>query len=120
MQFLSIIKKNFKFLSLTFFLFFVSCAVRAQDDLQQAVNSIIPTEKNSKIEEVLLPKTESIANDNAVKEQIKSPKKSTKKLLKKSNKKKKKIHKIIRKRIIKKVYVIKNDEVKKPLPVLDR
>ena len=105
MPFSSIIKKNFKFLSLTLFVFFVSCAVRAQDDLNPTLNSLINSEKNSKIEEVSLPKTESITNNNAVKEQIKSPKKSTKKLVKKSKKKKKKIHKIIRKRIIKKVYI---------------
>ena len=118
MQFLSIIKKNFKFLSLTFFLFFVSCPVRAQDDSKQTLNSIINAEKNSKIEEISLPKTESIANDNAVKEKIKSPKKSTKKLLKKSKKKKKKIHKIIRKRIIKKVYIMKEVEEKTPVEAL--
>ena len=118
MPFSPIIKKNFKFFTLTLFVFFVSCAVRAQDDLKQAVNSIIPAEKNIKIEEVSLPKTDSIINDKKVKVQIKSPKKSTKKLVKKSKKKKKKIHKIIRKRIIKKVYVIKNDEVKKPEELL--
>jgi hypothetical protein len=114
MLFLSIIKKNFKFLSLTFFLFFLSCAVRAQDDSKPTLNSLINSEKNSKIEEVSLPKTDSITNDNAVKEQIKSPKKTTKKLLKKSKKKKKKIHKIIRKRIIKKVYIIKEIKEKPP------
>lgn len=88
--------------------------MRAQDDSKPTLNSLINSEKNSKIEEVSLPKTESITNDNGIKEQIKSPKKSNKKLVKKSKKKKKKIHKIIRKRIIKKVYVIKNNEEKKP------
>lgn len=113
MPFSPIIKKNFKFFSLTLFVFFVSCAVRAQDDLKQAVNSIIPTEKNIKIDEVSASKVDSQVSADKPKEQMQNLKKSSKKIQKKSKKKKRKIHKIIRKRIIKKVYVTKDIQEKK-------
>jgi hypothetical protein len=118
MLFSPIIKKNFKFLSLTFFVFFISCAVNAQDELKQNVNAIIQGEKNIKTEAISEPKMDSATKIGDTKPQIDAPKKTTKKIYKKSKKKKKKIHKIIRKRIIKKVYVIKNDEVKKAEEVL--
>ena len=113
MLFSPIIKKNFKFLSLTFFVFFISCAVNAQDELKQNVNAIIQGEKNIKTDAVSEPKIDSATKIGDAKTQIGASKKTTKKIYKKSKKKKKKIHKIMRKRIIKKVYVIKNDEEKK-------
>jgi len=114
MLFSPIIKKNFKFVTLTFFTFFISCAVNAQDDLKQTVNSIIEGEKNIKTQEISEIKIDSSAKKSDAKEQVEAPKKIAKKIIKKSKKKKKKIRKIIRKRIIKKIYVIKNDEIKKP------
>lgn len=91
-------------------MFFISCALNAQDDLKQTVNSIIQGEKDIKSEAISELKTDSTIKSGEAKEQIKTPKK----IIKKSKKKKKKIHKIIRKRIIKKVYVIKKDTIKKP------
>ncbi len=84
--------------------------MRAQDEIKQTVNSIIQGEKNIKTEAVSEAKIDSITKNSEAKEQIDG----TKKIVKKSKKKKKKIHKIIRKRIIKKVYVMKNNEEKKP------
>ncbi len=98
-----------------FFMFFVSCAVRAQDDLKQTINSIIQEEKNIKTEGVSEAKIDSKAKRNNAKEQIVG----SKKIAKKSKKKKKKIRKIIRKRIIKKVYVVKKDEEKKTEKALE-
>ena len=74
-----IIKKNYKFFTLTLFVFFVSCAVRAQDDLKQVVNSIIPAEKNNKIEEISTSKVDSQTNVNKPKELTQNIKKSSKK-----------------------------------------
>ena len=102
-----------------FFMFFVSCAVRAQDDIKQAINSIIQEEKNIKNEAVSEAKIDSATKNGNIKEQVEGSKKTTKKIAKKSKKKKKKIRKIIRKRIIKKVYVIKKDEENKTEEVLE-
>lgn len=118
MPFFPIIKNNLKFLSLAFFLFFVSCGVRAQDDLRPAINSLIPEEKTIKTEAISAEKIDSEVSKSKAGNQINVSKKTTKKILKKSKKKKRKIHKIVRKRIIKKVYVIKNDEEKKPVEPL--
>ena len=98
-----------------FFMFFVSCAVRAQDELKQTINSIIQEEKNIKTEAVSEAKIDSESKNSNVKKQSEG----SKKIIKKPKKKKKKIRKIIRKRIIKKVYVIKKDEEKKMEEVLE-
>ena len=52
-----IIKNNFKFLSLTFFVFFISCVVQAQNP-----KSIILPEEKGKIESLLAIKPEEISS----------------------------------------------------------
>jgi len=127
MLLLQIIKNNFKFLSLTFFVFFVSCVVQAQNP-----KSIILPEEKVKIESLLAPKTEelsppkqeissvkkedTIEKDNSAKiiqKSAKLSKKTTKKSPKISKKNKKKPQKNNQKRIIKKVRITKNVHQKK-------
>ena len=62
MPLLQIIKKNFKFLSLTFFVFFISCVVQAQDSKSIILPepTILP-EKIVKTANLLAPKKEEIS-----------------------------------------------------------
>jgi len=122
-----IIKSNFKFLSLTFFVFFISCVVQAQNP-----KSIILPEEKIKIENLLTPKLEevsspkqdnaSVVTENAIEENnsknkaqksAKISKKTIKKSPKISKKNKKKPRKNNQKRIIKKVKITKNVHQKK-------
>jgi hypothetical protein len=127
MLLLQIIKNNFKFLSLTFFVFFVSCVVQAQNP-----KSIILPEEKVKIENFIAPKPEEIYSpkqnnssvipeaiiekDNSAKiiqKSAKLSKKPIKKSPKISKKNKKKPQKNNQKRIIKKVRITKNVHQKK-------
>ncbi len=101
MQFLKAIKENFKFLSLTFFVFFISCVVQAQDTKNQSSTLINKTEDVEK-----LPAVE---EKKVIKRIINKPSKLSKKKLKYSKKKNKKNHKINKKRIIKKVNLTKKN-----------
>jgi hypothetical protein len=89
MQFLKAIKENFKFLSLTFFVFFISCVVQAQDTKNQSSTLINKTEDVEK-----LPAVE---EKKVIKRIINKPSKLSKKKLKYSKKKNKKNHKINKK-----------------------
>ncbi len=101
MLFLQTIKNNFKFFSLAIFVFFISCAVQAQD-LQNQDSTLI-----NKIEDAT--KSESVKKNNDVKKITKKLVKSSKKKSKKSKKK----NKIVKKRIIKKVSLVKKNIEKK-------
>jgi hypothetical protein len=117
-----IIKNNFKFLSLTFFVFFISCAVEAQNP-----KSIILPEENMKVENLIAQKLEEASSakqdsssaiaessieennsKNKVQKSAKISKKTKKKSPKISKKNKKKPRKNTQKRIIKKVKITKN------------
>ena len=122
-----IIKNNFKFLSLTFFVFFISCVVQAQNP-----KSIILPEEKVKIENFIAPKLEELSSPkqdnssvipetaieennskNKVQKSAKLSKKTIKKSPKISKKNKKKPRKNSQKRIIKKVKITKNVHQKK-------
>lgn len=122
-----IIKNNFKFLSLTFFVFFISCVVQAQNP-----KSIILPEEKGKIESLLAIKPEEISSSkqdnssvkqeniieennskNTIQKSAKLSKKTIKKSPKISKKNKKKPRKNTQTRIIKKVKITKNVHEKK-------
>jgi|APGre2960657468_1045069.scaffolds.fasta_scaffold03835_1 hypothetical protein len=122
-----IIKNNFKFLSLTFFVFFISCVVQAQNP-----KSIILPEEKGKVESLLaikpeektapkqydssvMPETAIEKNNskNKIQKSAKLSKKPIKKSPKISKKNKKKLLKNNKKRIIKKVKITKNVHQKK-------
>ncbi len=127
-----IIKKNFKFLSLTFFVFFISCVVQAQNP-----KSIILPEEKVKIENFIAPKPEELSSPkqdnssvmpetaiekdnstNAIQKTSKLSKKTIKKSPKISKKNKKKPRKNNQKRIIKKVKITKNVHQKKTKKII--
>ena len=117
MLFLRLIKKNFKFSTLIILIFFISCAVEAQDLPNKALESMNSLQKIIKSEDSPSSAQEALVKNDDNKKQIKKPAKSSKKFSKKSKKifknKKKIKRKILKKRIIKKVNIEKNIEEKK-------
>jgi len=109
MLFLKITKKNLKFLSLTFFVFFISCVTSAQD-MQNQISPLLNLPENS----TKLPLDSSEKNQTVIeKNQVEKNFKHVEKNKNKVKKKKKKIRRIIKKRIIKRIYVINNQNEKK-------
>ena len=109
MLFLRLIKKNFKFSTLIILIFFISCAVEAQDLPNKALESMNSLQKIIKSEDSPSSAQEALVKNDDNKKQIKKPAKSSKKFSKKSKKifknKKKIKRKILKKRIIKKVNI---------------